>query len=76
MTAKELIQELQKLSPDTIVVVRGYEDGYNEISNIRQVKIKHDPNAEWFYGEYADCNSGDAINAVELFGENRNNDVI
>jgi len=31
MTASELIKELEKLSPDTKMVVRCYEDGYNDI---------------------------------------------
>jgi hypothetical protein len=31
MTVKELINELQKFDPDHIVVVDGYETGYDEV---------------------------------------------
>ena len=31
MTVQELINHLQTLSPETKVVIRGYEDGYNDI---------------------------------------------
>ena len=35
MTVNELIAELQKLPPETRVVVSGYEDGYDDISRLR-----------------------------------------
>ena len=38
MTAQELIQHLQTLPPDTKIVVRGYEDGYNDILKLKEVK--------------------------------------
>ena len=31
MTAKELTQELQKPEPNSKIVIRGYEDGFNDI---------------------------------------------
>jgi len=34
MTIKELIEELNKYNPDTLVMVNGYEGGYDDISNI------------------------------------------
>ena len=43
MTASELINELHKLSPDMRIVVRGYEDGYNDILHLKPVKIKRMP---------------------------------
>ena len=70
MTAPELIQHLQQLPPDTKIVVRGYEDGYNDILKLRQVKIKPQPDADWYVGEYIDSNDADAIAAIDLFGEN------
>jgi len=36
MTASELIILLQKFPPETKIVVRGYEDGYNDIIELRQ----------------------------------------
>ena len=72
MNASELIRLLQEFSPDTIIVVRGYEDGYNDILKLRQVKIKYNPDAAWYYGIYSDSEEADAILAVDPFGENPN----
>lgn len=70
MTASELIRLLQEYPPDTKIVVRGYEDGYNDILKLRQVKIKNNLGAAWYYGVYSDSEEKDAIHAVDLFGEN------
>ena len=72
MTVAELIQQLKTFSPDTKIVIRGYEDGYNDISKLRSVKIKPNENADWYLGEYEDSKDADAIDAVDLFGENKN----
>ncbi|MEI8366623.1 MAG: hypothetical protein WCF65_09440 [Parachlamydiaceae bacterium] len=72
MTAQELIIHLKTLPPETKVVVRGYEDGYNDILKIRTVKIKHNENSRWYDGEYDNSEDSDAINALDLFGENKN----
>jgi hypothetical protein len=71
MNAKDLILKLQQLDPDTKVVVRGYEDGYNDIFSLKPVKIKIAKNAQWYYGEYQDSTDADAINAIDIFGENK-----
>ena len=72
MTAQELIQKLQTLPPHTNVVVRGYEDGYNNILKLKEVKIKLNPNAYTWDGEYEDSTDADAITAIDLYGENQN----
>ena len=72
MTAQELIIHLQTLPPDTKVVVRGYEDGYNDILKVRALKIKPNENSNWYDGEYIDNVDFDAIEAIDLFGENEN----
>ena len=72
MTAQELITQLQTLPPDTKVVIRGYEDGYNDILGLKKVKIRHKVDAYWFDGEFEDCNDTDALDAVDLYGENKN----
>jgi IS1 family transposase len=43
MTASELINFLQQVHPDTKIVVRGYEDGYNDIQKLRKIRIKNFP---------------------------------
>jgi hypothetical protein len=52
MTEQELIQLLQALPPHTKIVGRGYEDGYNDILRLNEVKIKPKADAEWYDGEY------------------------
>ena len=51
MTVFDLIRHLQELPPKTKVVVRGYEDGYNNILQLKQIKIKPKTNG-WWNGEY------------------------
>ena len=70
MTAKELIQHLQTLPPDIKIVVRGYEDGYNDILKLKPIKIKPNENAYWYEGEYEESKDVEATFAVELYGEN------
>lgn len=72
MTAYELIRQLQTLPADTKVVVRGYEDGYNDVLKLKPVKIKHNTTAPWYSGEYQDSEDVDAMDAVNLYGENQN----
>lgn len=72
MTAKELIILLIELPPEIKIVVRGYEDGYNDIQQLKPVKLKHNINAEWYYGEYFKDDSASSVDAIELYGENSN----
>ena len=72
MTAQQLIQLLQNLPPTTKIVVRGYEDGYNDILKLIEVKIKINIESDWYNGEYEESRDADAINAINLFGENQN----
>ena len=72
MTAAELIQSLQQLHPEAKMVIGGYEDGYNDILKLRQVRIKYYPDAEWYYGVYSDSKAPDAIDAIDLYRENTN----
>jgi len=70
MTADELIEQLKHLPPHTKIVVRGYEEGYNDILRLESIKIVHSEKNEWCHGEYIGGNNTDAMPAVELFGEN------
>ena len=75
MTAKELITLLQQVPPETTIVVRGYESGYNFISELKPVKIAHDITMPWYCGEYSDNSTTDAFEAIELFGKNNNKSI-
>jgi hypothetical protein len=53
MKVKDLIQELQKLDPETLVVVAGYEGGVDEVKNLTQYKIELDAHKGWwFFGDH------------------------
>lgn len=70
--SKELIQLLQTLAPETKIVVRGYEDGYNGILQLNAVKIKPKADAHWYDGEYERSTDAEAIDAIDLYGDNQN----
>ena len=54
MKVKDLIQELQKLDPELLVVVAGYEGGVDELKNLTQYKIELDAYKDWaFFGNHA-----------------------
>ena len=72
MTAKELITLLQQVPPETTIAVRGYENGYHMISELKPVRIMYDISAPWYCGAYGDSKSKEAIEAIELFGKNNN----
>ena len=76
MTAKELIILLQELPPEIKVVIRGYEEGYNDIQRLKLVKLRKEIDAKWYYGEYFKNDTGYSIDAVELYGENKKQEEI
>jgi hypothetical protein len=39
---------------------------------LKPVKIKQKIDSKWYEGEYEDRTDEDAINAIDLFGENKN----
>ena len=70
MTASELISELNDLPPENKIVARGYENGYNDIIELKNRKITINKERNWWEGEYIDSNETIVIPAVELFGDN------
>jgi hypothetical protein len=69
MTAHELIAELQKLPPETRVVVSGYEEGYDDISRLRRISIAPTQSPKPWEGRWEDSESG--VQALFLFGRGR-----
>jgi hypothetical protein len=57
MKVKELIEHLQKFDPEQIVVVDGYETGYDEVKNIYLIEnLKRLPDDKAYYdGEYQEA---------------------
>ena len=52
MTVAELIENLQNLPSDHMVVIRGYEGGVDEVTDLESAKIILDVNKEWNYGSH------------------------
>ena len=73
MTSNELITLLQKLPPDMKIVVRGYEAGCDDISELKPLRLQKDSGANWYYLLYRDDDTVDAVEAVQLFGGNVGN---
>lgn len=69
MNVKELIEILEKYPPDMRVVVEGYEDGYDDITIIKELSIKLNANKEFYYGAHAEIEEG-GVSALLLAGEN------
>ena len=61
MKVKELIEQLQKLDPDTIVLVDGYEGGYAIPVTMKQIDVSGPFKREWYYGEYDDYKEDDLL---------------
>jgi hypothetical protein len=53
MKVKELIEHLKTLDQDATVFVRGYEGGYNTVTNtVEKENFKLNVNTEWYYGAH------------------------
>jgi hypothetical protein len=70
MKAKELIEVLQKLDPETLVVVDGYEGDYNAVKGAEQICVTGPFETPWYYGDYKDCPEDEliSIKAIYLIG--------
>ena len=72
MTVKQLIEQLQKFDPEQIVVVDGYESGFDEVHYVQYIAgLSKSPEDKPYYdGEYQKVNAlgveKDTINAVYL----------
>jgi hypothetical protein len=59
MKVRELIEQLQKFDPEEIVVVDGYETGYDELKEVEYVAgLKRLPDNKAYYdGEYQEASN-------------------
>ncbi|MDO8930525.1 MAG: hypothetical protein Q7J86_02175 [Bacteroidota bacterium] len=71
MTVTELIVRLNQAPPNAKVIVRGYENGYNDVLELRSLSVKQNPEANWYDGEYEKSEATDGIEAIEIYGENK-----
>jgi hypothetical protein len=56
MKAKELMEVLQKLDPETLIIVDGYEGDYSVPKRTEQIYVTgpHE-NVPWYYGNHKVC---------------------
>lgn len=54
MTVKELMEILQTQDPNKLVLVSGYEGGYDALQEVRPIKVIHSPSEHWWEGDYED----------------------
>jgi hypothetical protein len=66
MTAKEIINHLKDLPPETRICVKGYEGGIDYVSIIRETKILKDRNKEWYYGNHEEVLNADSKHFDEI----------
>lgn len=72
MKIKELIESLSKLNPEALVVVNGYEGGFEQPEPPRELFICHNQekdhqgNLPWWEGEYQETYDKQATAAVLL----------
>jgi hypothetical protein len=52
MTVKELIEKLSQFEPDTPVVVKGYECGFNDVQGVELLAMQLNVNTIWYYGAH------------------------
>ncbi|MBN2712106.1 MAG: hypothetical protein JXR97_06670 [Planctomycetes bacterium] len=55
MTVAELIARLQACPADLEVVVASYEQGYDPVTDLREVAIEQVADREWYVGVYDDA---------------------
>ena len=52
MTVNQLIERLQKMPQEHMVVIRGFEGGVDEVTELEEARIELDVNEEWNYGSH------------------------
>ncbi len=65
LRASELIQKLSKLPPDAVIAVRGYEEGVDIVSEVRECRIAKCTAPERWSGSHYITEQG-PINAVYI----------
>ncbi|MBI4353585.1 MAG: hypothetical protein HY593_06660 [Candidatus Omnitrophica bacterium] len=73
MKIKDLIEKLKTFPTDTKVLVRGYEDGYDDVVLVEEKTVVKDQDAPDWNGEYdnAEPDAKNTENAVVIFGNRR-----
>jgi len=54
MNVKDLIEKLKTFPEDSLVLVQGYEGGYDDIIRLEEKRVIENPQHEDWYGKYDD----------------------
>lgn len=65
MLVHELISQLLKMPQEVMVLVEGYEGGFNEVLGCLECNSSKLPNNSWWHGDYVQDENGDMV-AVRL----------
>ncbi len=58
MTVNELIEQLKRYPADAPVVVHGYENGYDLVTDILPKSIETETSITWYNGQCTDAEDG------------------
>lgn len=81
MRVKELIEVLSQFDPELPVVVSGYEDGFNDVTEVKPLTIRLNVYQDWYYGAHAAGDDAEIqrlmpdaleVSAICLGGKNTN----
>ena len=76
MTKKELVEILSQYDDDMLILIPGYESGFDLTGYITSSHVMKLPDVEWYDGEYVvSTNSQLAPNAVLLNPIERENEI-
>ena len=70
MRVNELIDLLSQMPAEATVVVKGYEDGVDDVIDVTLVQIRRNVYKEWYYGQHEIDEAGDT-RAVFIAGPER-----
>ena len=71
MIIEELIQQLQRYPKNSRVLVQGYEDGYDEVTTVKEISIQSNTSQEWYNGKYINSDNAASETAVLIFSTDR-----
>ena len=66
MNVGELIEKLQRYDPEQMVVIDGYEGGYDTADEVHEMKIKLNVNEPWYYGKHEIVNDGEDFDCIAV----------
>ena len=77
MTAADLIERLKTLPPESTVLVQGYETGYDDIVELKDLDVVRYRNAQEWDGEYSSVDkftgeTGKAMPVTVILGRRGN----